>query len=228
VIMAEKYLRYAPWFAKWEVAFTTHLAECRERMSNIDLKRAMVLKANHLVGTMLSSVDQATGPVAYDAHESEFRAIVDLAREVLASFSCPPLPTLTGGSAGTPYLSFSLWVTDPLWMAISRCRNPSIRQSAFTLLSQNPRQEGIWHAGPQLSSSKYMRRVEAGPSVLKNTVKSSQPPDVNKNKRKYMSTTKGPLGSHTNSASASPQPEVPVDSGKNSQVYSDSKVRAEW
>ena len=110
------------------------------------------------------------------------RAIVDLSREVLASFSCPPLPTLTGGSSGTPYLSFSLWVTDPLWMAISRCRNPTIRQAAFTLLSQNPRQEGIWHAGPQLSNNKYMRRVEAGPSVLKETVKGRQPPDSHKRK----------------------------------------------
>jgi hypothetical protein len=182
VTMAEKYLRYAPWFAKWEAAFTTFLADQREQMSNMDLKRAMVLKANHLVGTMLSSVDQSAGPVAYDAYEAEFRAIVDLSREVLASFSCPPLPTLTGGSSGTPYLSFSLWVTDPLWMAISRCRNPTIRQAAFTLLSQNPRQEGIWHAGPQLSNNKYMRRVEAGPSVLKETVKGRNPPDSHKRK----------------------------------------------
>ncbi len=161
ITMAEKFLRYAPWFAQWERAFTAYLAAHRENMSNMDLKRAMVLKANHLVGTMLASVDQSAGPVAYDAYEAEFRAIVDLAREVLSSFSCPPLPTLTGGSSGTPYLSFSLWVTDPLWMAISRCRNPSIRQAAFTLLSQNPRQEGIWHAGPQLSVGRYAKKTEA-------------------------------------------------------------------
>lgn len=170
VTMAEKYLRYAPWFTQWETAFTTYLSDQRDFMSNMDLKRAMVLKANHLVGTMLSSVDQSAGPVAYDAYESEFRAIVDLAREVLASFSCPPLPTLSGPNSGTPYLSFSLWVTDPLWMAISRCRNPTIRQSAFTLLSRNPRQEGIWHAGPQLpNSSQYMRRTSDNPSSASTT-----------------------------------------------------------
>jgi hypothetical protein len=159
--MTEKYMRYAPWFLQWETAFTAFLSSQREFMSNVDLKRAMVLKANHLVGTMLASVDQSAGAMAYDAYESEFRAIVDLAREVLASFSCPPLPTLSGPNSGTPYLSFSLWVTDPLWMAISRCRNPTIRQAAFTLLSRNPRQEGIWHAGPQLpNSSQYMRRSD--------------------------------------------------------------------
>ncbi|EMC95822.1 hypothetical protein BAUCODRAFT_56219, partial [Baudoinia panamericana UAMH 10762] len=114
LIMAEKYMRYSPWFQQWEAAFTSYLADNKHWMTNMDFKRAMVLKANHLVGTMLASVDQSAGPVAYDPYEAEFKAIVDLSREVLATFSCPPLPTLNGGSTGTPYLSFSLWVTDPL------------------------------------------------------------------------------------------------------------------
>ncbi|KAK5749608.1 hypothetical protein LTS12_020318 [Elasticomyces elasticus] len=186
VTMAEKYLRYAPWFQQWEQAFTAFLGESRESMVNMDFKRAMVLKANHLVGTMLASVDQSAGPVAYDPYETEFKAIVDLSREVLATFSCPPLPTLSGGATGAPYLSFSLWVTDPLWMAISRCRNPSIRQAAFTLLSQNPRQEGIWHAGPQLSNNRYMRKVETGPTTkLKGGVKADQPPAEEPNDEDY-------------------------------------------
>ncbi|KAK5114461.1 hypothetical protein LTR62_002396 [Meristemomyces frigidus] len=173
---AEKFNRFSPWFQHWEAAFTTYLADNRDRMTTMDFKRAMVLKANHLVGTMLSSVDQSAGPVAYDPYDTAFKAIVDLSREVLATFSCPPLPTLSGGATGAPYLSFSLWVTDPLWMAISRCRNPSIRQAAFTLLSQNPRQEGIWHAGPQLSNNRYMRRVEANSRRLKETIKGKRPP----------------------------------------------------
>ena len=37
-------------------------------------------------------------------------------------------------------------------MVISRCKNPETRQAAFALLSQNPRQEGIWHSGPKTSS----------------------------------------------------------------------------
>lgn len=237
VTMAEKYLRYAPWFAKWEGAFTTYLADSREQMTNIDLKRAMVLKANHLVGTMLSSVDQSAGPVAYDAYEAEFRAIVDLSREVLASYSCPPLPTLTGGSSGTPYLSFSLWVTDPLWMAISRCRNPTIRQAAFTLLSQNPRQEGIWHAGPQLSNNKYMRRVEAGPSVLKETVKGRHPPELVKRKRTTFAQkadSQGKAGSEERSKSNSPhrngvfeRDETPEEV-ENAPLGGNMRARAEW
>ena len=190
VTMAEKYLRYAPWFLQWETAFTTYLADQRESLSNMDLKRAMVLKANHLVGTMLATVDQSAGPVAYDAYEVQFRAIVDLAREVLGSYSCPPLPTLSGPNSGTPYLSFSLWVTDPLWMAISRCRNPSIRQSAFTLLSRNPRQEGIWHAGPQLpSSSQYSRRVESTSEGPKDNVRRAKPSTTSEQTEELNSST---------------------------------------
>lgn len=227
VTMAEKYLRYGPWFAQWEAAFTTYLAEGRECMTNMDLKRAMVLKANHLVGTMLASVDQSAGPMAYDAYEAEFRAIVDLSREVLASFSCPPLPTLTGGSSGTPYLSFSLWVTDPLWMAISRCRNPSIRQAAFTLLSQNPRQEGIWHAGPQISSNKYIRRSEAGPSVLKETVKGNKPREADKRKLLRESTQASSATDSSKTLSPETRTETPTQEAE-AGLGEDGKVRAEW
>lgn len=153
IIHAKKALRYGPWYAQWEAAFSTFLAQNHSSLTNIDRKRAMVLKANQIVGTMLASADLRAGPAAFDRFEDEFRAIVSLSREVLAEFSCPPLPTLTPGSAGSPYFSCSLWVTDPLWMAISRCRNPTIRQEAFALLRQNPRQEGIWHSGPRSPSS---------------------------------------------------------------------------
>lgn len=220
---------YVPWFAKWEEVFTAYLAANREAMTTTDVKRAMVLKANHLVGSMLSSVDQASGPVAYDIYEAEFRAIVDLSREVLASFSCPPLPTLTGGSPGTPYLSFSLWVTDPLWMAISRCRNPSVRQAAFSLLSQNPRQEGIWHAGPMLSS-KTPKKTETASRPIKEAVAPG------KRRRTTAPSVRTETSSRTMSKSDSESPEeiaVRSDTSSSSNVgrpldECEQRVKDEW
>jgi hypothetical protein len=147
---AKKTMRYGPWYARWEVAFSAYLAENESNLSNMDRKRAMVLKANQLVGTMIARADQRAGPTAYHAFDDEFRAIVELSREVLADFSRPPLPSL---AMGTPYFSCSLWVTDPLWMVISRCNDATTRQAAFALLSQNPRQEGIWHTGPKSTPS---------------------------------------------------------------------------
>jgi hypothetical protein len=152
IIHAKKSLRYGPWYARWEEVFSIWLAAQGGGLSNLDRKRAMVLKANQLVGTMLAAADQRAGPTAYHRFDNEFAAIVELSREVLADFPSPPLPSLTAGSARTPYFSCSLWVTDPLWMVISRCKNPETRQAAFTLLSQNPRQEGVWHSGPKTSN----------------------------------------------------------------------------
>ncbi|KAK3669626.1 hypothetical protein LTR78_010501 [Recurvomyces mirabilis] len=225
---AKKYLRYAPWFQQWESAFTAFLADNRDFMVNMDFKRAMVLKANHLVGTMLASVDQSAGPVAYDPYETEFRAIVDLSREVLATFSCPPLPTLSGGAAGAPYLSFSLWVTDPLWMAISRCRNPSIRQAAFTLLSQNPRQEGIWHAGPQLSNNRYMRRVEANQSRLKETVKGKKPPANQPERSTYDDSDDEDDNAHNDNETNGRDKRTEVAEETHASTSREGTVREEW
>ena len=159
---AKKVMKYGPWYARWEVVFSAYLAENEGTLSNMDRKRAMVLKANQLVGTMIAKADQRAGPAAYHGFDEEFRAIVELSREVLADFSCPPLPSL---ATGTPYFSCSLWVTDPLWMVISRCKDPTTRQAAFALLSQNPRQEGIWHSGPR-APGHLMRRVEKGSTSL--------------------------------------------------------------
>lgn len=159
---AKKVMKYGPWYARWEGSFSIYLAENENNLSNMDRKRAMVLKANQLVGTMIAKADQRAGPTAYHGFDEEFRAIVELSREVLADFSCPPLPSL---AMGTPYFSCSLWVTDPLWMVISRCNDPTTRQAAFELLSQNPRQEGIWHGGPK-APTQLMRKVEKGPTSL--------------------------------------------------------------
>jgi len=240
VNMTEKYMIYVPWFAQWEAAFTTYLAENRDVMTTVDLKRAMVLKANHLVGTMLASVDQSAGPVAYDAYEAEFRAIVDLSREVLATYSCPPLPTLVTGGAGVPYLSFSLWVTDPLWMAISRCRNTSIRQAAFTLLSQNPRQEGIWHAGPMFPNNKQPRN-EARSDAMKRKSELQKSQSVPLVKRKRTPEAAGPSQTMASSRTVSVvSPESPANTSSNTSASyatgevrtihqaGDLRVKAEW
>ncbi|KAM0704304.1 hypothetical protein Q7P35_008537 [Cladosporium inversicolor] len=168
---AQKVMKYGPWYQRWEVVFSAYLAENEGRLSNMDRKRAMVLKANQLVGTMIARADQRSGPSAYYCFDEEFRAIVELSREVLTDFPCPPLPSLL---MGKPYFSCSLWVTDPLWMVVSRCKDPTTRQAAFALLSQNPRQEGVWHRGPKVSSPP-MRRVETGSSSLEPPGSNSPP-----------------------------------------------------
>ena len=86
-----------------------------------------------------------------------------------AAFSCPPLPTLNPGEGGATYLSFSLWVTDPLWMVVSRCHNSTIVQAAVTLLSQNPQQQGLWHEGPKASPDYPGGEAMTSPSSQSNS-----------------------------------------------------------
>jgi hypothetical protein len=213
ITLAKKTMRYGPWYARWEVAFSAFLAENESSLSNMDRKRAMVLKANQLVGTMIARADQRAGPAAYYCFNDEFRAIVGLSREVLNDFSCPPLPSL---AMGTPYFSCSLWVTDPLWMVISRCNDATTRQAAFALLSQNPRQEGIWHTGPQAPSG-LMRRVEKGITSLE------------------MVGPKSPSSSHEDSEDSSPDSgsvDVPLGEVPKSVSHSveagNMRARSEW
>lgn len=215
ITQAKKTLRYAPWYSRWETLFSEWLAEHHETLSNIDRKRAMVLKANQIVGTMLAVADQRAGDAAYDRFDKEFRAIVELSREVLADFSCPPVATLDPGSAGVGYFSCSLWVTDPLWMAISRCRNPEIRQAAFALLRQNPRQEGIWHTGPQRLSPQP--QTESGETSATSQESKGSSPSRVESSRSSPSSEKAdvPLG------------EVPKDV-KQAEEGGNMRARSEW
>ena len=210
---AQKVMKYGPWYERWEIVFSKYLAENEGKLSNMDRKRAMVLKANQLVGTVIARADQRAGPSAYYGFDEEFRAIVELSREVLADFSCPPLPSLV---MGTPYFSCSLWVTDPLWMVISRCKDPTTRQAAFALLSQNPRQEGVWHRGPKVSSPP-VRRLENGSSSV-------SPPGTN-----------SPPSSRGDSKSSSPgsgYTDVPLGEVPKSVSHSweagNMRARSEW
>jgi len=213
--MAEKSLRYAPWFSHWERAFSSWLVENRRYMSNMDLKRAMVLKANHIVATLLATADQSIGPTAYQDYDEEFRAIVNLSREVLAAFSCPPLPTLNPGEGGKTYLSFSLWVTDPLWMVVSRCHSDSIVQAAVTLLTQNPQQQGLWHEGPRTT-----------PTILPTTATSS-PASVPSMKSTSTSSSTRSSISHSHSTAASTVAAVP-ESISHAEEIGNMAARTEW
>jgi len=212
IVHAQKVMKYGPWYARWEIVFSKYLAENEGNLSNMDRKRAMVLKANQLVGTMIAKADQRAGPSAYYGFDEEFRAIVELSREVLVDFPCPPLPSLV---MGTPYFSCSLWVTDPLWMVVSRCKDATTRQAAFALLSQNPRQEGVWHRGPKVSSPP-MRRLENGSS-------SAEPPGSNSPPSREDSKSSSPGSGYTDV----PLGEVPKNVSHSVEA-GNMRARSEW
>lgn len=143
---AQKVNYFRPWLNQWEVAFADFLKWGRPLMSEQDLARCMILKANHLAIVILGSVYNDD----FEAFESEFRGIVELSAAVLTKSRVPGLPTAP--PAKVTYCSFSMCTTDPLYVTMTRTTNDDLRKRAIELLSEHPRQEGIWYAGPRAES----------------------------------------------------------------------------
>lgn len=73
--------------------------------------------------------------LAWDEFVPSFRRIVILASEVLTKYEANP--------RGPAFL-FAPSVCEPLYMAASHCRDPTVRREAISLLRKWPRREGIW------------------------------------------------------------------------------------
>lgn len=70
-------------------------------------------------------------------YENECKAIIDLSASVLNTYSLGPHTTLS--TFQFPFLTFGLWVAEPLFIVMSRCQNPELRRQAAGLLSGLPR-----------------------------------------------------------------------------------------
>ena len=135
VMMADKYLTYAPWLKSWERAFVDFLFREAKNLSPNDMQRAKVLKANLIISTILATLDQGLGKRAWEQYESDFKAIIDLSASVLNTYTIGFTPTLSNVTFRFPYLPFGLWVAEPLFITMSRCTNPELRRQAAGLLS---------------------------------------------------------------------------------------------
>ena len=127
----EKQRLFGPWLKTWERSFSEFLFRQGSSLSHDDMQRARVLKANHISATML--VEAAQGrPNAWAPFTAECRAIIDLSASVLNSYSVVIGPTLNAFQF--PFLSFGLWVVEPLFLVMSRCHDPELRRQAAGLL----------------------------------------------------------------------------------------------
>ena len=165
---AEKHLRFSPWLAAWERAFSSFLAKHQSTLSPEDRKAAMVLKSHQLVAEILSDVDLSLGELGWDAFYNKFSAIVDLATAVLENSKQIDTSIIearwkTSGvfiSAPNATLSFSLGIVDPLYEVCARCRDPGLRRRALDLLARHPRQECVWSSWSAWKVGKFLMRLE--------------------------------------------------------------------
>lgn len=133
----QKHLRFSPWLKLWEQAFATFLFRESASLSHEDMQKAKVLKANHLLCTVLARVDTTAGFWAWEPFTPEFKAIVDLAAAVLNAEHRSTASECAGRRAGiehVPCMSSGLWIADPLYVCLSRCTEPEFRRQAAGLL----------------------------------------------------------------------------------------------
>lgn len=173
VLMAEKYLTFVPWLKQWEEAFVDVLFREGSRLSQHDMERAKVLKANYLTSSILANLDLGLGRVAWAPYEKQCKTVIDLSASVLHHFCVGPQATMN--SFHFPFLTFGLWVAEPLFMVMSRCTNPDYRRQAAGLLAGQKwgrgsaaKANGTWtnqyHPSTSLQSQHQQRRTLSCPA----------------------------------------------------------------
>ncbi|KAK5124889.1 hypothetical protein LTR85_001079 [Meristemomyces frigidus] len=132
VLMATKSRKFAPWLDQREKAFANLLFREGCALSPKDLERAKVLKANHIIATALSTIDQNAALAAWDTYVDDFNAVIELSASVLNADQIRPSDT--HGAYKFPFLTLGFWVAEPLFFAMARCTNAELRRRAAGLL----------------------------------------------------------------------------------------------
>jgi len=155
--MAEKHATFSPWLKQWENAFADLLFREASGLSVHDMKRAKVLKANYLAASILAGIEHGAGEDAWEPFESQCKAIVDLSAPVIETYCRGSQAMLSGEQI--PWLTFGLWVAEPLFLVMSKCTNAKLRQQASGLLSGKPGFVGYHDARLVELSAHYTRSV---------------------------------------------------------------------
>ncbi|KAL0944016.1 C6 zinc finger domain protein [Colletotrichum truncatum] len=151
----------------WSEAFE-YLLESRTApgVSHQEKAGIAVLKMFQIMSQILFLMTYSDNESQFDLFQPQFKAIVDLASEVVgdeerraAAKRCPDpalcphrhnhSPDIFGGNAYNTYhikpsFSADLGIVPPLFVVATKCRHPIIRRQAIQLLSSSARREGMW------------------------------------------------------------------------------------
>ena len=113
---------------RWLEALNAMLRQRKGNMDAKDLRAVLVLKGRHLTICIANCAKTSEQETNYDVHMADFERVLTMSASLLK------------------YKSYSvdLNILVPLLYAVTKCRDPKMRRKALALLSQAPRQEGIW------------------------------------------------------------------------------------
>ncbi|KAI9827641.1 MAG: hypothetical protein M1819_006930 [Sarea resinae] len=139
---------------QWSAAFNRYLMRFDPGMDSRDLRGAALLKIHHITSAIMLTAGFSGAESAFDEFDCEFEKTISLSQSLIAN---------TGpGSLAGPQPSFSsdLGIVAPLFFTAFKCRNPSIRRQAISLLSASPRREGVWDSTGTAKVADWVVMVE--------------------------------------------------------------------
>lgn len=144
---AEREMRtYKPWLERWKNAFDGFVSRDRYRFTDLETKQVLILEANYLYCLATTMFDNdVTDPRPYRHLNGMLEKMVDVAEEAV---SIPSAPSPTLAAANGPYLSYGMWFSEPLYVAMSHATDKALRKRAALIFAQHPRPECISHVGP--------------------------------------------------------------------------------
>ncbi|KAK3373858.1 hypothetical protein B0T24DRAFT_679252 [Lasiosphaeria ovina] len=202
-VLPESLRQYGMQFKKdidsWSDAFESILASRTAPGVNSQEKAGVaVLKMTQVMGQILFLMTFSDTEMQFDSFTSQFKAIVDLAIEVVgdeerraAAKRCPDPrycrhrrrqdTDIFGGHEYAachikPSFSADLGIVPPLFVVATKCRNGLIRRQAIQLLRSSSRREGMWDSELTARIGTWIAEVEEtedAPSPVDNFVKQS-------------------------------------------------------
>lgn len=121
----------------WQEVFGAFLLQASSKMNSRELGGAILLKIHYLSAWIAVVTCHSRLQTVFDEYESQFAKIVSLSNSLISA----------GDTEGSCFGKTNFWidmgVIGPLYLAASRCRNPTVRRQAVQLL-RLPRREGAW------------------------------------------------------------------------------------
>ena len=134
---------YVAWLHKWDAAFTTFLDRNRSNFDRRFLDGCRLLKAHQLAASAFVGVAYGQGESAWSAYTPEFRSIIELITTMTENLPKRGMAVL---APQLSYLSSTMGMTEPLYLAATRCTDLTVAHSARELMKKLPLNEGVHSA----------------------------------------------------------------------------------
>lgn len=153
-------------FDKWSLAFDLFLVSSSATRTPQEIRAVTNLRILNIVAKIWLSSSVSVEQSVFDGETLAFSAIVNLAATINSDTSAlagaSEYCRTTSTQADRPHsFTFEMGVIPPLYFVAMKCRVPSIRRAAISLLNTTmPRREGIWIASIYAAVAKRIIQLE--------------------------------------------------------------------